>query len=230
MSLPKNILIVEDEADLAELIRYNLEHEGYAAQVAPDGKTALALIRQNPPDLVLLDRMLPGMTGDEILTRMKREPQTTTIPVIMLTAKAEESDELIGLALGADDYITKPCSMKLLLARVAAMFRRFETNHEQQEVLVHGPFRLDTTRYELTVQDQSITLTATEFKLLKSLMLANGRVLSRVQLIDAAMGTDTVVTDRTIDVHVAALRKKLGDHAGWIQTIRGIGYTFRPND
>lgn len=227
MAAQRSILVVEDEADLAETIRFNLEREGYEVRVATNGQAGWQEAIRRVPHLVVLDRMLPGMSGDDLLTKLRRDAATASVPVIMLTAKADEADELIGLALGADDYLAKPCSMKLLAARVAAMFRRQEAAQEK-DVLVEGPFRLDTTRYEVTVEGQPVPLTATEFRLLKTLMSANGRVLSRDQLINAVMGEDVAVTDRTIDVHVAALRRKVGEGAGWIQTIRGVGYAFRP--
>jgi DNA-binding response OmpR family regulator len=223
----KSVLVVEDEADLGELVRYNLEREGYACRWVPDGPSALEDIRRQPPDLVVLDRMLPGISGDDVIAGLKREPATAGIPVIMLTAKADESDELVGFALGADDYVTKPFSMKLLTARVAAIFRRTETTDTKAEVLGAGPVRLDASRHELTVDGKSVGVTATEFRVLRALMAARGRVLSRRQLIDTVLGKSVAVTDRTIDVHITALRRKLGDAASWIQTIRGVGYTFR---
>jgi two-component system phosphate regulon response regulator PhoB len=227
MSSDKNILIVEDEADLGELLRFNLENEGYDCSTALDGSTALSKIQSDAPDLVILDRMLPGMSGDDVMAQLKRDPRYANIPVIMLTAKAEESDQLVGFALGADDYITKPFSVKLLMARVSAIFRRQQKVEEQPNILVGGAVKMDTSRYEVTVNDEPITVTATEFRLLKSLMSAKGRVLGRQHLIDMVMGASVAVTDRTIDVHVTALRKKLGPAADWIQTIRGVGYTFR---
>lgn len=223
----KSILIVEDEADLAELIRHNLEHEGYTCRMVSNGGSALAEAVAHPPDLILLDRMLPGMSGDEFITHLKRDNRVASIPVIMLTAKAEEADQLVGLSLGADDYITKPFSMKLLLARVAAMFRRVEIASTDQEVVTRGPVSLDSSRHEVTVAGSQVALTATEFRLLRTLMAANGRVLTRARLIETTMGVGVAVTDRTIDVHVASLRKKLGKAARWLQTIRGVGYAFR---
>lgn len=223
----KSVLIVEDEADLAELIRHNLEHEGYTCRMVSNGGSALAEAVAHPPDLILLDRMLPGMSGDEFITHLKRDNRVASIPVIMLTAKAEEADQLVGLSLGADDYITKPFSMKLLLARVAAMFRRVEIASTDQEVVTRGPVSLDSSRHEVTVAGSQVALTATEFRLLRTLMAANGRVLTRARLIETTMGVGVAVTDRTIDVHVASLRKKLGKAARWLQTIRGVGYAFR---
>jgi DNA-binding response OmpR family regulator len=227
MSSDKKILIVEDEADLAELLRFNLEKEGYSCSTALDGTTALSKFQSEIPDLVILDRMLPGISGEDVMAQWKRDARFANTPVIMLTAKAEESDQLVGFALGADDYITKPFSVKLLLARVAAIFRRQQKVEEQPNVLAAGSVKLDTNRYEVTVGDEPIAVTATEFRLLKALMFAKGRVLDRQHLIDLVMGASVAVTDRTIDVHVTALRKKLGPAAEWIQTIRGVGYTFR---
>lgn len=227
MRSAKSILIVEDETDLAELLRYNIAGEGYQARCVHNGTAAIQEIRRNPPDLILLDRMLPGTSGDEVIAQLRRESRTSGIPVIMLTAKAEEADELVGFAMGADDYISKPFSIKLLLARVAALLRRAESVEAAPELISIGPVRLDISRHELVVDDAPVQVTATEFRLLKTLMAADGRVLSRSQLIDTVMGTGVAVTDRTIDVHVTALRKKLGSASGYVQTVRGVGYTFR---
>jgi DNA-binding response OmpR family regulator len=227
MAKRQTILVVEDEADLAELLRHNIEREGYHCRLAADGQSALREMSKHPPDLILLDRMLPGMSGDEFVAAARRDPRTAKVQVIMLTAKAEESDELVGFALGADDYITKPFSMKLVLARIGAMLRRREATLAKQDLLEAGPIRLDVNRFEVSVEGKPIALTVTEFGLLKALLAANGRVLSRGQLIDTVMGTGVAVTDRTIDVHMASVRKKLGEAAQWIQTVRGIGYTCR---
>ncbi|HOW70053.1 MAG TPA: response regulator [Phycisphaerae bacterium] len=227
MRVGKTILVVEDEADLAKMLRFNLEREGYNCRCVADGREAVANARRDPPDLLLLDRMLPGISGDEVLQQLKREPLTATIPTIMLTAKSEETDALVGFALGADDYVTKPFSIKVLLARIAALFRRTEPAELDSEVLAIGPIRLDSSRHELHVNGQSVSLTAMEFRVLRALMGANGRVLSRGQLIESTLGMGVAVTDRAIDVHITALRKKLGEAAAWVQTVRGVGYTFR---
>jgi two-component system phosphate regulon response regulator PhoB len=223
----KTVLIVEDEADLAELIQFNLDREGYDCRTIGDGAEALVEIRREAPDLLVLDRMLPGASGDEIIKSLKQERHLSRIPIIMLTAKAEEADELVGFALGADDYVAKPFSMKLLLARVSAVLKRSGEISADTKVITAGPISIDTERHEVTVDRDAVLLTATEFKLLKTLVAAGGRVLSRSQLIDSVMGTGVAVTDRTIDVHITSLRKKLGNSASWIQTIRGIGYTAR---
>jgi two-component system phosphate regulon response regulator PhoB len=227
MTYGRSILVVEDEADLAELLCYHLEKEGYTCRRLHDGLSALAEVRRQTPDLILLDRMLPGASGDEVTQRLKRDPRTAGIPIVMLTAKAGETDELVGFAMGADDYVSKPFSMKLLLARIAAVLRRRESAAEEGEVLTAGPIVLDRGRHEVTVEGEPIALTATEFRVLAALMAGRGRVLDREQLLDLVLGSGAAVMNRTIDVHVAALRRKLGSAAGWIQTVRGVGYTCR---
>ena len=222
-----NILVVEDENDLAEGLRYNLEKEGYGCRVVGDGVSALEEIQRQRPDLVILDRMLPRKSGDDVATTMMRDPGTSGIPVIMLTAKAEESDQLVGFALGAVDYVTKPFSLKLLVARVRAALRRAQRTESGKSLIQAGPITLNSERFEVTVNEEPVPVTATEFRILKTLMQGEGRVLDRTQLIDSVLGPTVAVTDRTIDVHIAGLRKKLGEGAGWVQTIRGVGYTFR---
>jgi DNA-binding response OmpR family regulator len=229
MGTGKSILIVEDETDLAGMLSYHLEREGYSCRQASNGEIALAEIQRHPPDLILLDRMIPKISGDEVVRRIKGEPRTAPIPIVMLTAKAEESDQLVGFALGAEDYVTKPFSIKVLIARVEAVLRRREKLDEGTEILTAGPIVLDHGRHEVTVEGAAVNLTATEFRILATLMNAHGRVLDRDRLIDVVLGDNVAVTNRTIDVHVAALRKKLGTAAGWVQTVRGVGYTFRPS-
>jgi len=226
MKAGKTLLVVEDEGDLADVVSYHLEREGYACRRARDGEAALAEVQRTRPDLIVLDRMLPKLSGDEVATRLKRDARTADIPILMLTAKAEDADELVGFALGADDYVRKPFSMKLLLARIAALLRRDRAAREA-EVLTAGPLVLDRGRHEVTVAGRPVVLTATEFRILAVLMSAGGRVLDRGRLIDAVLGQNVAVTDRTIDVHIAAVRKKLGKAAGCVQTVRGVGYTFR---
>ena len=222
-----SILIVEDEADLADVLSFQLRREGYDCRVVHDGKAALAEIERRPPDLVVLDRMLPKTSGDEVAMKIKSESRLSHIPIIMVTAKAEETDELVGFAIGADDYIHKPFSPKLLAARIQAVLRRRAAAAKTPEVVRIGPIVLDRGKHLVTVQDEPIQLTATEFRVLSALMTARERVLSREQLIDAVLGHGVAVTQRTIDVHIAALRKKMGSAAGWIHTIRGVGYTLR---
>lgn len=238
MAAAKKILIVEDEEDLASLIKFNLEREGYHCSAFSDGKQAFAELKQHRPDLVLLDRMLPGMSGDQFALELRKRRDCAHIPIIMITAKATESDELVGFAMGVDDYISKPFSMKKLVARVGAVLRRGKDAKNAAPLLESGPLVLDRERFEVKVGGTLVKLTATEFRVLDALMASEGRVLSRSQLIDAALGEDAVVTDRTIDVHVTALRKKLASADGpsgrqvvaWIQTVRGVGYSFRSPD
>jgi DNA-binding response OmpR family regulator len=230
MPTGKAILVVEDETDLADLLRFNLVKEGYVCRCVSDGAAALGEVRREAPDLIVLDRMLPGMSGEQVIETLRKNAPTAGIPVLMLTAKAEESDQLVGFALGATDYVTKPFSMKILLARVAAALRRTESSTAQPGPMTGGPVTLDVERYQVAVDGASVALTTTEFRILKTLMMAGGRVLDRSRLIDAVLGPTVAVTDRTIDVHIASLRKKLGPGAAWVQTVRGVGYTFREPD
>jgi len=223
----KNILVVEDEADLRDILCYNLEKEGYVCQCVADGATAVNELRRQPPDLMILDRMLPGRSGDDVAVIAQRDERTAGVPIVMLTAKAEETDQLVGFALGAVDYVVKPFSMKVLLARVAAALRHGTGAEQPAKTMGGGPIVLDDQRHEVTVSAAPVALTTTEFKILRALMAASGRVLDRNQLIDSVLGPTVAVTDRTVDVHIAGLRKKLGDAAGWVQTVRGVGYTFR---
>ena len=223
----KRILVVDDERDLVELIAYNLRRNGYDVLTAHDGQAALELARRQPPDLVLLDLMLPGIDGTEVARQLRADPNTAHVPVIMLTAKSEEIDVVVGLALGADDYITKPFSMKILLARLVTVLRRSESpsaGASETPVLRAGPLVIDTAKHEVTVDNEPVKLTLTEFKLLTALVSARGRVLSRDQLMDKGMGADVFVTDRAIDVHVTAIRKKLGEASWLVRTVRGVGY------
>lgn len=225
----KRILVVDDETDIVEMIAYNLERNGFEVITANDGVTALELAHAEQPDLIILDLMLPGVDGTEVARRLKGDPHTSGILIIMLTAKGEETDVVVGLTLGADDYVTKPFSMKILLARLNTVLRRADQNiaDEAAGLLKAGPLEIDTARYEVRIDKHPIPLTVTEFKLLAALAGARGRVLSRDQLLDKVMGEDVIVTDRTIDVHVTAIRRKLGDHHWVIRTIRGVGYRFQ---
>jgi DNA-binding response OmpR family regulator len=224
----ETVLVIEDERDIVELIRYNLEREGFAVKAAGDGSAGLQMAERDLPDLVLLDLMLPKMDGLEVCKAMKENPRTTHIPVIMVTAKGEESDVVVGLSLGADDYIAKPFSPKVLVARVKAVLRRAEMRESgaQEIVKVSDDFIIDATRFEVLIEGKPVRLTKTEFRLLKFMAERPGRVLTRNQLLDGAIGFDVFVTDRNIDVHIAALRKKLKKYAESIVTIRGVGYRF----
>ncbi|MGB2821532.1 MAG: response regulator transcription factor [Phycisphaerae bacterium] len=220
----KRIVIVEDERDMAGLVATRLKREHFEVEVAYDGAAGLDKIRSRPPDLVLLDIMLPGLSGTEVLKELRGDPRTASVPVVMLTARTEDADVVVGLQLGADDYVTKPFSMSVLLARIEAVLRRSEGLPPGKGTLTAGPVRIDQEQHRVEVDGQDVPLTATEFRLLVAVVAAKGRVLSRDQLIDQALGMDAVVTDRTIDVHMASLRKKLGEARKLIGTVRGVGY------
>ena len=225
----KKVLVVDDEKDLLDLITYNLQRNGYDVVAAQSGNDAVNMAVKEEPDLILLDLMLPGLDGTEVARRLKSDSRTSHVPLIMLTAKGEETDVVVGLTLGADDYITKPFSMKILLARIAVVLRRAEPQpaHDPGSTLKAGPLSIDTSKHEVSVDGEPVKLTLTEFKLLTALVTARGRVLTRDQLMDKAMGTDVFVTDRAIDVHVTAIRKKLGDASWLIHTVRGVGYRLQ---
>lgn len=224
-----SILIVEDEQDLLELLRYNLSRDGYDVTVATTGEEALRLIRAAAPDLVLLDLMLPKMDGLEVCRTLKNRDNTAGIPVIMLTAKGEESDIVRGLEMGADDYITKPFSPRVLLARIKAVLRRKEgaAEAEQAGVVQVGGVTLDAERYEVHANGRPVELTATEFKLLSLLIRKPSRVFTRHQIIESIHEGFAAVTDRSVDVQVVALRRKLGEIGQKIETVRGVGYRFK---
>ena len=229
----KKILVVDDEADLVEMITYNLRRSGFETISAADGNAALELAARELPDLVLLDLMLPGLDGTEVARRLKGDPKTAGIPIVMLTAKGEETDVVVGLTIGADDYVTKPFSIKILLARLNTVLRRGESGSatgaaaSDAALLRAGPLVIDPGKHEVTVDGQPVRLTLTEFKLLVALLTARGRVLTRDQLMDKAMGADVFVTDRAIDVHVTAIRKKLGSASWLVRTVRGVGYRLQ---
>jgi two-component system phosphate regulon response regulator PhoB len=196
-------------------------------EVSNDGADGLEMIRLSPPSLVLLDIMLPTMSGTEIAAKLRDDPRTAGVPIIMLTARSEESDIVVGLKFGADDYVTKPFSMSVLVARIDALLRRSTaTAPAAKGMLKAGPLLIDRQRYTVQADGQPVALTLTEFRILAALAVANGRVLSRNQLMDQAIGLDAVVTDRTIDVHITTLRRKLGRARQCIQTVRGVGYKF----
>ena len=226
----RRIVIVEDEADMAELIAMRLKREHYDVTVCNNGLEALDTILGDPPDLVVLDLMLPGMSGTDITARLRSNRPTMRLPVIMLTALSAESDIVVGLHIGADDYMTKPFSMSVLVARISALLRRAEAAPAGGDTLSAGPIEIDLGRHRVQVDGQDITLTLTEFRLLATIVQAGGRVLQRDQLIDSAMGADAIVVDRTIDVHMTALRKKLGEARKYIRTVRGIGYKLAEDE
>ncbi len=221
------ILIVEDERDLMELLKYNLDREGFTVDTATSGEEGLKKVRADPPDLILLDLMLPAMDGLEVCRGLKGRPETRAIPVIMLTARGEESDIVAGLELGADDYITKPFSPRILMARLRAVLRRADTDAEPPRVLEAGGVRIDLDKHEVIQQGEAVDLTATEFKLLSLLVGRPARVFTRQQIIDALHEGFAAVTDRSVDVQVVALRRKLGPAGKRIETVRGVGYRFK---
>jgi two-component system phosphate regulon response regulator PhoB len=224
--MAERILVVDDEPDLLELVRVNLRGAGYDVETAETGRDALELLRRSPPDLVVLDLMLPDVSGTEICRRMRMEPDLAELPIIMLTAKADEVDRVVGLELGADDYVTKPFSPRELTLRVRAVLRRRKPTATPNEALAHGTLRLDPSRHRCFVGPQEIALTAKEFDLLRTLMTRPGRVLTRDQLLDEVWGADIAVTTRTIDTHLKRLREKLGAASDMIETVRGVGYRF----
>ncbi len=224
MSESRHLLVVDDEKDLLDLLAYNLRKAGHQVDTASTGLKALRAIADRKPDLIILDLMLPELSGTEVAGRVRSNPETAAIPIIMLTAKAEEVDQLVGLTVGADDYVTKPFSVKVLLARVEAVLRRTARPADAGEQMRLGPVLVDMQTHEAFVDDVPVKLTLTEFRLLSSLIAGNGRVLSRPLLMSRAMGPGVTVTERTIDVHITALRKKLGTHAALIRTVRGVGY------
>jgi two-component system phosphate regulon response regulator PhoB len=223
------ILAVEDNPDILELVAYNLEAQGYEVLRATTGENGLARARKEAPDLVILDIMLPGINGLDVCRKLKQDESTRKIPVILLTAKGEDSDIISGLELGADDYITKPFSPKVLIARARALLRRLtdEPAGEASTLLHVHAITLDVERHEVTVDGLEASLSATEFAILKHLMAHPGRVFSRGQIIDAVRGGNYPVTERSVDVQILGLRKRLGAQGLHIETVRGVGYRLR---
>jgi two-component system phosphate regulon response regulator PhoB len=228
MAKTHRILIIEDEPDITEVLKYNLEKNHYQVATAGSGEDGLQAARDTLPDLVLLDLMLPGIDGLEVCRKLREDPRTRDLLVIMLTAKGTEADVVVGLTLGADDYIVKPFSTTELMARIKAVLRRVEHREEEGEndVLKCGPITIDLRKHQARIGENIIELTLSEFKLLSFLIKKKGRVFTRDQLLDAVVGPDVFVTARNIDVHVAALRKKLGKYGSYIVTVRGVGYRF----
>jgi DNA-binding response OmpR family regulator len=221
----KKILVVEDDADIAQLVKLYLEKEGFRTLVANSGGEALKLIKSDCPDLLVLDLMLPEIDGIEVCKRVRNTPDTALLPIIMLTAKAEESDTIIGLELGADDYVTKPFSPKALVARVNALLRRLDRQPEDnQSTFTFGPLIMDLSRHEVTVNGKEVSLTAKEFGLLEHLLRNPGRVLTRDVLLNAVWGYDYFGTTRTVDVHVRRLKLKIPLLDTAIISVKSLGY------
>lgn len=226
VKLMKQIYVVEDEKDLVELLTYNLEKEGYRVLSSLDGAEALKRIPEKSPDLILLDLMLPGVDGLTICKTLKADPKTAHIPIVMLTAKGEESDKVVGLELGADDYMTKPFSVRELVARLKAVLRRFEKAGEGESRQRFKDLELDRAKHQVVLKGKALELTAKEFELLDYLLTHAGRVLSRDVLLNNVWGYDYFGTTRTVDVHVRRLREKLGPYAKHVKTVKGYGYQF----
>ncbi|MBT3387877.1 MAG: response regulator [Desulfobacula sp.] len=223
----ETILIVDDEEDIIKLIKYNLKNEGYSILKAQTGEQAIKIANRSHPDLIVLDLMLPGIDGLEVTKYLKNHEQTNDIPIVMLTAKGEESDIVTGLELGASDYISKPFSPKVLIARIRAILHRRKKTSSNSPVKQEGDLIIDRTRYEVTINGIKVNLTLSEFELLSFLADKKGWVFTRGQIVDAIRGENYAVTQRSIDVIIVGLRKKLKNYASAIETIRGVGYRFK---
>ena len=230
--MKEKILVVEDEKDIVKMLDYNLKKEGFRTISAHDGEDALDLANREHPDLIILDLMLPGIDGLEVCKTLKKNTKTTSTPIIMLTAKSQESDKIVGLELGADDYVTKPFSPRELIARVKAVLRRIKEKDKLPEVLKIGDLSIDFSKISVAIKGKVVELTAKEFELLKTLINAKGRVLSRDYLLDTIWGFDNAIEiqTRTVDVHIRTLRKKLKNEAGRIITVKNYGYRFEYED
>ena len=230
VAVARKVLIIEDERDILDLVRHYLEKEGFRTRTASDGIAGLAAVRQEHPDVIVLDLMLPGMDGLELCKKLRADSATALTPVIMLTAKAEESDKIVGLELGADDYLTKPFSPKELVARVKALLRRAERREGEHKSYAYGSLRLDTVRHEVKVDGKEIPLTAKEFGLLEQLLRNKGRVLTRDVLLNTVWGYDYHGTTRTVDVHIRRLKQKAPIMSDAIVSIKSLGYKLRDQE
>jgi len=220
------ILVVDDEPDLLELVRFHLAQAGFDVETARNGRDGLEAIRRRRPQLVVLDWMLPDLPGTEVCRQVRSDRELRDLPILLLTAKAEEVDRVVGFELGADDYVVKPFSPRELALRVQAILRRASNEPQASRVLERGALVLDAERHRCTVGGDEVVLTAKEFRLLEALMSRPGRVLSRQRLLDEVWGSDVTVTERTIDTHLKRLREKLGEAGERIETVRGVGYRF----
>lgn len=222
----QTVLVVEDEKSIADIVIYNLEKEGFEVSWERDGRDGLIAAQANPPDLIVLDLMLPGMDGLQICRHLRSDSRTQDTRILMLTARSEETDEIVGFNMGADDYVTKPFKVRPLMHRVKALLRRNEQSTARDAISLHG-LDIDRLHHTVSFEGQDLDLTPTEFRLLWTLASQPGRPFSRNELMDTARGDDANALERTIDVHVRSLRKKLGEAADIIQTVRGVGYRFR---
>ena len=227
----KKLLIIEDDRSLAGIVEYNFSNAGYEVFCAHDGQDGINQARSKLPDVILLDLMMPVVDGIEVCRRLRAESATRETPIIMLTAKSEETDQLIGFSVGADDYVIKPFSIRVLLEKVKTLLRRHTRSQGPGlDIISSGPIAVDRGRHRVSVDQKQLELTPSEFRLLDTLIRNPGRAFDRSELINSALGSDTLVLERTIDVHIRSLRKKLGVHSEMIQTVRGVGYRFRePN-
>lgn len=225
--MPKKIYIVEDEKDIADIIRHYLKNAGYTVEEFDDGEKALRRIHVSVPDLLLLDLMLPGMDGLELCRLLRSEPATKKLPIIMLTAKGEETDKIVGLEMGADDYVTKPFSPKELVARVKALFRRNQPDIEKVKTIQYGKLMLDTEAHTVSANNKEVVLTAKEFALLEYLLLRKGKLVSRDNILDAVWGMDYYGGNRTIDVHIRHLREKIPLLKTSLITVKSFGYKLK---
>lgn len=221
------LLLIEDEEDIAALIKLQSEISGYLLHVEVDGINGLRAVEREKPQLVIIDLMLPGMNGLDVIRKMKGNPTLKTIPVIIISAKSEEIDVILGLELGADDYVIKPFSPKVLFSRVKAILRRGVEPEKIADQIKFGDFLMEPAQYKLSKRGNPVTLTLSEFGILRRLAINQGKVLTRNQLLDDVQNEDAFIIDRNIDVHVAALRKKLGPNFRWIETVRGVGYRMK---
>lgn len=222
----KSILVVEDDESIMEVLKYNLEREGYNVVCRTDGRDGLTTALADPPDLVVLDLMLPGIDGVEICRQLRQSSGVKTKPILMLTAKSEEVDQVVGFTVGADDYVTKPFSVKVLLQRIKVLLSRKGPDPDAPLKLEMHGLVIDRVAHEARAENGVLPLTPTEFRLLDALMSHPGKAYSRSDLLEAAVGAETIVLDRTIDVHIRSLRAKLGEFAWAIETVRGVGYRF----
>jgi two-component system phosphate regulon response regulator PhoB len=224
----EKILVIEDEPDIAEVLQYNLEKEGFDVETARRGDTGFDAVRRDNPDLILLDLMLPGIDGLELTRMLKRDPLTSRLPIVMITARGEEVDRIVGLELGADDYISKPFSPREVVLRVKAVLRRFQQEESAAELIEVGGIELDVSGHQLRVRGKEVPLTATEFRLLRLLLERSSRVQTRGQLLSDVWGYAEDIDSRTVDTHIRRLRRKLGPEAERIETVIGVGYRLRP--
>lgn len=226
------ILVIEDETDIREVIAYNLKREGYAVITAQNGKEGLKLAKNKNPNLIILDLMMPEIDGLEVCRLIRADSLTQSIPIIMVTAKDDEADIVLGLGLGADDYVTKPFSPKTLVARVKAVLRRMKSQSADKadDVIVRAGLEINSIKHQVKIDGEPIELTATAFRLLQLLAAHPGKVFTRDHLLSRIIGENAVVVDRNVDVHIQAIRKKMGPYRDWIETVRGVGYRFREED